>query len=200
MTEQEKMIGGALYDAGDPELVRARQAAGALCYEINRMHPAQVEERHVLLRRLLGGLGEGSYLETPFRCDYGYNISAGRFFYVNYNCVMLDCAPITFGDHVFVAPNCAFYTAGHPLVRAERNSGLEFARPIRVGDDVWIGGNTVVNPGVCIGDGVVIGSGSVVTRDIPAGVVAVGNPCRVLRPITRQDRMFRDGTLLEDRF
>lgn len=193
MTQKEKMIAGALYFAGDPVLARERMEAGALCFEINRLHPAEQEKRMELLRQLLGALGEGGHIEQPFRCDYGYNIRAGAEFYVNYNCVMLDCAPITFGDNVFIAPNCAFYTAAHPVDRAERDSGAEYALPIRVGSGVWIGGNTVVNPGVTIGDDVVVGSGSVVTRDIPSGVVAVGSPCRVLRPITARDRMTAGG-------
>ena len=189
MTQRERMAAGLLYDAGDPELVAARRAAGTLCQAINSLPFEAVEERMALLAQLFGALGEGSHIEQPFRCDYGFHISAGKQLYINYNCVMLDCAPITFGDRVFIAPNCAFYTAGHPLDPAERASGLEFAKPIRVGSDVWIGGTPVVTPGVTLGDNTVIGSGSVVPRDIPAGVVAVGNPCRVLRPITPADRM-----------
>ena len=189
MTQRERMAAGLLYDAADPALAAARRAAGDRCHAINSLPPSQVEARMALFRQLFAALGEGAHIEQPFHCDYGFHITAGRNFYVNYNCVILDCAPITFGDNVLIAPNCALYTAGHPLDPAERASGLEFAKPIRVGSDVWIGGNTVVNPGVTIGDNTVIGSGSVVTRDIPAGVVAVGNPCRVVRPITPADRM-----------
>lgn len=189
MTQLERMAAGLLYDPGDPELDAARLAAGELCYAANILPPSQEEARMALLRRLLGPLGEDSYIQQPFRCDYGFHISAGKGLFINYNCVMLDCAPITFGDCVLVGPNCAFYTACHPLDPEERATGVEYAQPIRVGHRVWFGGNTVVNPGVTIGDDVVIGSGSVVTHDIPCGVIAVGNPCRVLRPITPADRM-----------
>ena len=125
MTQRERMAAGLLYDAGDPELVAARRTAGTLCHTINSLPFEAVEERMALLAQLFGALGEGSHIEQPFRCDYGFHITAGKQFYVNYNCVMLDCAPITFGDHVFIAPNCAFYTAGHPLDPAERASGVD---------------------------------------------------------------------------
>ena len=193
MTQLERMAAGLLYDPGDLALVAARRAASDLCYAINVLPPSQVEERMSLFGRLFGAMGVDGHIEPSFHCDYGFHISTGANFYANYNCVMLDCAPITFGDDVMIGPNCAFYTACHPLDPDERISGLEYAKPIRVGHRVWIGGNTVVNPGVTIGDHAVIGSGSVVTHDIPPGVVAVGNPCRVLRPITPADRMVVPG-------
>lgn len=126
--------------------------------------------------------------EQPFYCDYGYNIEIGENFYANMNCVILDEAKVTFGDNVFIAPSCGFYTAGHPLDVEQRNRGLEYARPIRVGNNVWIGAQVCVLPGVTIGDNTVIGAGSVVNRDIPANVIAAGNPCRVIREITEEDK------------
>ncbi len=127
-------------------------------------------------------------IEPSFYCDYGYNIEIGENFYSNHNLVILDGGKVAFGDNVFIAPNCGFYTAGHPLDVKQRNRGLEYAYPIKVGNNVWIGGNVSVMPGVTIGDNTVIGGGSVVTKNIPSGVVAVGNPCRVLREITEADK------------
>lgn len=160
LSEKDKCRAGELYDAN---------------------HDRQlIEER---LRNLLGKTGENFLIEQPFLCDYGYNIEIGENFYSNVNCVILDEAAVRFGNNVFVGPNCAFYTAGHPLDAGLRCSGLEFARPITVGNEVWIGGNVVVLPGVTIGDGCVIGAGSVVTRDIPAACLAFGNPCRIIRKL-----------------
>lgn len=124
----------------------------------------------------------------PFHCDYGYNIEIGENFFANYNCVILDGAKVTFGDNVFIAPNCSFYTAGHPIDVLQRNQGLEYALPIKIGNNVWIGGNVTVLPGVTIGDNTVIGAGSLVNKDIPSNVVAAGNPCRVIREITENNQ------------
>ena len=189
MTQWERMLAGQLYRADDGDLIARRQRCKTLCQQINALMPEEELQRQMLLRQLLGEAGDGLAITPPFWCDYGENITVGRSFYTNHNCVILDCAPVRFGDGVFVGPNCGFYTAGHPLCAAQRNQGLEFARPITVGDHVWIGGGVQVLPGVTIGSGSVIGAGSVVTRDIPANVVAAGNPCRVLRPITEADRM-----------
>ena len=187
-TEKEKMLAGELYDANyNSELIAERQRCKDLCHEYNMTVPSQTEKREELMRRLLGRTGERFLIEQPFYCDYGYNIEIGEDFYANVNCVILDGAKVTFGRNVFIAPNCGFYTAGHPLDIAQRNSGLEYARPITVGNDVWIGANVAVLPGVTIGDGCVIGAGSVVTRDIPAHSLAVGNPCRVIRRIGDED-------------
>ena len=123
----------------------------------------------------------------PFQCDYGYNIEIGENFFANFNCIIVDCAKVKFGNHVFIAPGCGFYTAGHPLDVSQRNQGLEYAYPITVGDNVWFGGNVSVLPGVTIGSNTVIGAGSVVNFDIPSGVIAAGNPCRVIREITEED-------------
>ena len=173
----------ALYDANDPTLARRRLACKDLCAQYNRLLPSDLAGRSALLRRLLGSVGERVWIEPDFWCDYGDQIHLGEDFYANHNLVILDAAPVTFGSHCFIAPNCGFYTAGHPLDALRRDLGLESARPITVGSHVWIGGNVAVLPGVTIGDGAVIGAGSVVTRDIPPGVLAVGNPCRPVRPV-----------------
>lgn len=183
-SEKEKCRCGELYDANhDPELLSERRRCKRLCSEYNRQAPLCCEEADSIVRRLLGRTRERFLIEPPFSCDYGYNIEIGENFYANVNCVILDGAEVRFGDNVFIGPNCAFYTAGHPLDAGQRRLGLEFARPISVGSDVWFGGNVVVLPGVTIGDRCVIGAGSVVTRDIPAGCLACGNPCRVIRKL-----------------
>lgn len=188
MTEQEKMLSGELYCADDPELSAARHRADLLCRQLNAMPMSEISLRMQVLRQLLGQVGENCVINPQFRCDYGCNIRMGENVFINYNCVILDCAPVTFGNNVFIAPNCGFYTAGHPVDYPTRNAFLEFAKPITVGDNVWIGGNVVVLPGVTIGSGSVIGAGSVVSRDIPENVVAVGNPCRPIRSIDQEDR------------
>lgn len=182
MTEKEKTAAGLLYDANyDPEIVSERTACHDLCFRYNALPPSAESERTELLGRILGAAGEGLHIESPFYCDLGRNIRVGRNFYANFNLVVLDEAPVTFGNDVFIAPGCGFHTAGHPLDAAQRRRGLEYARPITVGDDVWIGAGVQVCPGVTIGSNVVIGAGSVVTRDIPSDCVAYGNPCRVAR-------------------
>lgn len=187
-TEKEKAREGILYDANnDAELLAERLAAADMTYELNRLRPSQVAEREAVIRRLLGRTGKNVSIVSPFYCDYGYNIETGENFFMNMNCVILDGAKVTFGDNVFVAPGCGFYTAGHPLDAERRNAGLEYALPIRIGNNVWIGAQVCVLPGVTIGDNSVIGAGSVVTKDIPSGVLAAGNPCRVIRPITEAD-------------
>ena len=187
-TEKEKAREGILYDANnDAELVAERLAAADITYMLNSLKPSQVAEREAVIRRLLGRTGKNVSIVSPFFCDYGYNIEIGENFFMNMNCVILDGAKVTFGDNVFVAPGCGFYTAGHPLDAERRNAGLEYALPIRIGNNVWIGAQVCVLPGVTIGDNSVIGAGSVVTKDIPSGVLAAGNPCRVIRPITEAD-------------
>lgn len=188
-TEKMKMKAGKLYDANyDKELLAERAACADLTYELNRLRPSKAEERDALVRRILGKVKGNCTIVSPFFCDYGYHIEVGENFFANMNCVILDEAPVKFGDNVFVAPNCGFYTAGHPLDAERRNQGLEYARPITVGDDVWIGAGVSVLPGVTIGQGAVIGAGSVVNRDIPPRVLAAGNPCRVIREITEEDK------------
>lgn len=184
MTEKEKMLAGMIYDAAaDAELVEERRRCKEMCRDYNDLRPRQTAERTALLRRLLGHVAGDILIEQPFYCDYGYNIKVGLNFYSNHNLVILDGAPVTFGDNVFIAPNCGFYTAGHPLEASERNKGLEYARPITVGNNVWFGAGVSVLPGVTIGDNCVIGAGSVVNHDIPPHSLAVGNPCKVIRKI-----------------
>lgn len=183
-TEKEKVRYGLLYDANyDKELLEERAKCKAVCREYNKLSPFDGEGRERMLRSLLGSVGERCCIEQPFYCDYGYNIEVGDNFYANVGCVILDGAKVKFGKNVFIAPCCGFYTAGHPLDVKQRTAGLEYARPITVGDNVWIGGHVCVLPGVTIGDNAVIGAGSVVNKDIPANVVAAGNPCRVIKQI-----------------
>ena len=159
-------------------------------YEFNRCEPEEMQRSKELLKQILGKTGENVWIEAPFHCDYGYNIEVGENFFANYNLVILDVGKVKIGKNVQFAPNVAIYTAGHPVHPDSRNSGYEYGIDVTIGDNVWLGGNTVVMPGVHIGNNVVIGGGSVVTKDIPDDVIAVGNPCRVLRKITEDDRRY----------
>ena len=179
MTEREKMLAGDPYDADDPELVAGRRAARAVMAEFN--DDLDEERRMELLGGLLGQCGSGSFVEPPFRCDYGTNIRIGSECFLNFNVVVLDCALVTLGDRVQVGPGVQLLAADHPREPAERARQVELAKPVSVGDDVWIGAGAIVCPGVRVGAGSIIGAGAVVTRDVPAGVVAAGNPCRVIR-------------------
>lgn len=184
MTEKEKMLAGEVYNANyDEELIKERQIAKDKCFEYNNIKPSDIEKRNKIMKTILGKSKDNFLIEQPFVCDYGYNIEIGENFYSNHNLVILDGNKVEFGNNVFIAPNCGFYTAGHPINYEERNRGLEYAKPITVGNNVWIGGNVIVLPGVTIGDNVVIGAGSVVNKDIPSNVVAVGNPCKVIKEI-----------------
>ncbi|HCF57824.1 MAG TPA: maltose acetyltransferase [Myxococcales bacterium] len=182
-TEKEKMLGGELYLGNDPELVAERIACRRLLQQLNQGDPGDLAARQSLLARLLGGMGENAYIEPPFFCDYGSHIYVGDRFYANFQCVILDCARIEIGDDVFFAPGVHVYAATHPLEAAERIKGPELARPVSIGSRVWMGGGSIVLPGVRIGEDTTIGAGSVVTRDVPAGVLAAGNPCRVIRKL-----------------
>ena len=188
MTELEKMINGMEYNSSDRDLALMRDKAKDLCIDYNMLKSNQLKEKKYIIKKLLSKIGNDFFITAPFYCDYGFNIEAGNNFYVNYNCVILDCAKVKFGDNVFIAPNCGFYTAGHPLDIERRNSYIEYAYPITVGDNVWIGANTVVVGGIKIGNGAVIGAGSVVVKDIPDNVLAFGNPCKVIREITDEER------------
>ena len=179
------MLHGELYNGMDPELLALRLRAKDLLYEIDKLRPSELGRRWSLLKELIPDTGENFYLEPPFKCDYGTNITIGNNVFINYNCVMLDCAHITIGNNVLIAPNVSLYAATHPTDSHTRvELGLEYALPISIGNNVWIGGNVSILPGVSIGDNSVIGTGSVVTRDIPPCCIAVGNPCRVIKKTT----------------
>lgn len=185
--EWEKMLRGELYDPFDPELVRARNRARDLCQDLNATREEQQEERRHLLRRLFPVGGDTVWMQPPFFCDYGTNIELGERVFFNFNCVVLDVARVTVGDYTLFGPAVQVYTATHPLDAALRRK-QEFAKPIEIGSDVWVGGGAILCPGVRIGSRSVIGAGSVVTRDVPDGVFAAGNPCRVIRDIAESDR------------
>ena len=189
MTEKEKMRAQMLYDANyDQALLEERDKAKDLCHQYNQLRPSDRSGQREVLKKLLGKTGENFIITAPFWCDYGYNIELGENFYANHNLVILDGAKVTFGDNVFIGPDCGFHTAGHPIDFERRNRGLEYAYSITVGDNVWIGAGVQVMPGVSIGSNVVIGGGSVVVKDIPSNCVAVGNPCKVIRAITEEDK------------
>lgn len=183
-SNREKMIAGELYSANDRELILLRWRAQRLCRKINRFPtmPFYPLKKH-LLRKLFGKCGRNAYIEAPFHCDYGFNVSVGDSFYANAGCIFLDVTPIVIGDNVMLGPNVQLYAATHPLSPQERLKGEEYGKPISIGDNVWIGGNTVIMPGVSVGKNSVIGAGSVVTKDILENVVAFGNPCRIYRQI-----------------
>ncbi|UBO74535.1 MULTISPECIES: sugar O-acetyltransferase [Aeromonas] len=184
--EWQKMVAGEPYDAGHSELKAARERCRSLYHSFNTSWQEQ-PERDALLSELLGSRGELCAINPPFFCDYGANIFVGENFYANVNCTILDVCEVHIGDNVLLAPGVQIYTAAHPVAVAPRVAGVEFGKPVRIGNNVWIGGSTVICPGVTIGDNSIIGAGSVVTKDIPANVVAVGNPCRVLRPMTAEE-------------
>lgn len=189
MTEKEKCKRGLLYNANyDEELIEERMRCKTLCSEYNALPNSDLTKRNALINQIIGVTKDDFLIEQPFWCDYGYNIEVGKNFYSNHNLIILDAARVTFGDHVFVAPNCGFYTSGHPIDVEQRNEGLEYAYPITVGNNVWIGANVTVLPGVSIGDNTVIGAGSVVNKSIPGNVVAVGNPCKVVKKISEKEK------------
>ena len=180
-TNKEKMLAGEMYNAEDPILVAERIHAKELCYDFNMLRPSEREKRKDIIKQLFKQTGKEFLIESQFYCDYGYNITIGDNFYSNHNLVLLDVCEITFGNNVFIGPNCGFYTAGHPINVEMRNNGDEFGKKITIGNNVWIGGNVCVLPGVTIGNNVTIGAGSVVTRDIPSNVTAFGVPCKVYK-------------------
>ncbi len=189
MTEWEKAQAGYLYDANyEKEIVEARTKCADLCYEFNLCKPSDITRQRELLQKIIGEIKGEIVVTAPFYCDYGFNISVGNHFYTNHNCTILDGAKVEFGDNVFIAPDCVFSTAGHAIDAKQRGEGLEIARPIKIGNNVWFGASVTVLPGVTIGDNTIIGAGSVVNKDIPSGVIAVGNPCRVMRNITEEDK------------
>ena len=187
MTQKDRMLVGKPYRV-DEQLAAQMRRTRELLQQFNQS--LDHAQRQTLLRELLGGMGENAYIEPPFRCDYGANLYVGKNFYANFECIVLDQCPIRIGDNVFFGPRGSLYSAGDRIDAEIRNTGLEFGKPITIGSDVWVGGDTVILGGVTIGSNVVIGAGSVVTKDIPSDCIAVGNPCRVLRKITDEDRVY----------
>lgn len=181
-SEKEKMLAGDFYYAGDEELIKEREYARNLTFEFNHLRPSEKKKSQEILKQLINAKGS-FHIEAPFNCDYGYNIEVGENFYANFGCIILDVNKVKIGDNVLLAPNVQIYTAAHPVDPMERLTGKEFAIPITIGNNVWVGGGTIICPGVKIGDNVTIGAGSVVTKDIPDNVIAVGSPCRVIRGI-----------------
>lgn len=183
MNEKEKMLNGELYNAEVDYLKQDRINCKLLCQKYNNL-PYDDKQRANLIKEILGKFGKNFLIEQPFVCDYGYNIEIGENFYSNHNLTILDCAKVKFGKNVFIGPNCGFYTAEHPLDANIRTQGLEYAKPITVGDNVWIGGSVTILGGVTIGNNTVIGAGSVVTKNLPDNVVAVGNPCKIIKKLS----------------
>jgi len=190
MTQKERMLAGLPYKAWLDGLSEERMACRRKLHAFNLLPPDEEEQAQRLLLELLGKTGRDPWINAPFHCDYGWNIEVGDNFFANYNLTILDVGKVTIGSNVQFAPNVSIYTAGHPLHPDSRNSGYEYGLPVTIGDNVWIGGNVVLLPGVTVGSNSVIGAGSVVSRDIPEWVVAVGSPCRVVRRITEEDRKY----------
>ncbi|MDQ0254781.1 maltose O-acetyltransferase [Evansella vedderi] len=182
-TEKEKMLAGEMYDPADSELVKDRENARRLVRLYNETLESDGGKRTKLLKELLGSTGENVFMEPNIRFDYGYNTHVGENFFANFDCVILDVCEVRFGDNCMLAPSVHIYTATHPLDPVERNSGKEYAKPIIFGNNVWIGGSAVINPGIRVGDNVVIASGTVVTKDVPDNVVVGGNPARIIKEI-----------------
>ncbi|OYR51914.1 acetyltransferase [Halorubrum sp. Ea1] len=186
-SEKEKMLNGELYDADVPELLAERERARKLARRYNRTTSDDAETQRNLLEELFGSLGDECYVEPPFRCDYGYNIHVGENFYANFDCVMLDECRVEVGRNCMLGPSVHIYTATHPLDADERISGQEYANPVTVGENVWIGGQAVLNPGVTVGDNAVVASGAIVTEDVPENVVVQGNPATVVKDLEADD-------------
>ena len=188
MNQKERMLAGLPYKAWLDGLSEERMENKKRIYQYNLLAPDAVEEQEQLIKKILGKTGCHVHIEAPFHCDYGYNIEVGENFFANYNLTVLDVGLVRIGNNAQIAPYVSIYTAGHPVHPESRNSGYEYGIAITIGDNVWIGGNAVIMPGVTIGDNVVIGAGSIVTKDLPSNVIAAGNPCRVIREITDADR------------
>jgi maltose O-acetyltransferase len=182
-TEKEKMLNGELYNPADPELVKGRENARRLTRMFNLTLETEIDLRSNILKELFGSSGENIYIEPTIRCDYGYNLHVGDNFYANFDCVFLDVCEIRIGKNCFIAPGVHIYTATHPIDPLERISGTEYGKPVTIGDNVWIGGRAVINPGVKIGNNVVVASGAVITKDVPDNVVVGGNPARIIKHI-----------------
>lgn len=183
MTEKEKMLAGEMYDPADPELIIERGTARLKTRLFNETLEYETDKRIEMLKNLFGSTGNSLYVEPTFRCDYGYNIHVGENFFANFDCVILDVCEVRVGANCLLAPGVHIYTATHPINPIERNTMREYGKPVTIGDNVWIGGRAVINPGVSIGDNAVIASGAVVTKDVPANVVVGGNPARIIKEI-----------------
>ena len=190
MNQKERMLAGLPYKPWLDGLNEERLENKKRVYEFNRLSPEAVEEQDRLIREILGKTGDSVHIEAPFHCDYGYNIEVGENFFANFNLTILDVSTVQIGKNAQIGPNVSIYTAGHPVHPDSRNSGYEYGIPVTIGDNVWIGGNVIILPGVTIGNNAVIGAGSVVTKDIPDSVIAAGDPCRIIREITEADRDF----------
>lgn len=190
MNQKERMLAGLPYKAWMDGLAQERTANQDRVYEYNQLRPSQFAQREKMLKEILGKAGKNICIEQPFHCDYGCNIEIGDNFFGNYHLVILDVAKVTIGNNVMCGPNVGIYTAGHPIHPQSRNSGYEYGIPVVIKDNVWIGANAVINPGVTIGDNVVIASGSIVTKDVPDNAVVGGNPAKILRMITEEDRKY----------
>lgn len=190
MNQKERMLAELPYKAWKDGLHEERIANKMRIYEYNLIRPDEQDKMDEQIKKILGKTGKDIFIEQPFHCDYGKNIEVGNNFFANYNCVILDVGRVIIGENVMFAPNVSIYTAGHPVHPDSRNSGYEYGIGVTIGDNVWVGGSVVINPGVKIGNNVVIGSGSVVTKDIPDNMIAAGNPCRVIREITEDDRKY----------
>lgn len=190
MTNKEKMLSGNLYLANDPELKKMFKNARKLLNKINNTHLSNFDKRRKIAKKLFGSLGENAVINSPLYVDYGKNIYIGNNFYANFTLTLLDVNKITIGNNVMFGPNVSIYTAGHPIDKDVRNTGLEFGHSVTIGDNVWIGGSVVINPGVSIGNNVIIGAGSVVTKDIENDCIAFGNPAKVYRKVNDEDKIF----------
>ncbi|MFV0393808.1 MAG: sugar O-acetyltransferase [Coprobacillaceae bacterium] len=197
MNNKEKMLAGQLYMSEGQEIMKMKKKGKQLVYDFNHTAFDEGEKREAIIQELFGSTGSNLYVKGPFYCSHGSNIHVGDNCYINLDCIFLDLNTITIGNHAFFGPRVSIYTACHPIDAMVRNTEIEYALPVVIGNNVWIGGNTIINPGVTIGDNVVIGSGSVVTKDIPSDVVAVGNPCKILRNITEEDNIYWKNKLEE---
>mgnify|MGYP001622982176 FL=1 len=199
MTPRERMESGLLYNSADPELQAQQRAVNELVYDFNATRPSETERRQQLLREIFAEVGKGAWIEPPLRANWGSHTHLGNYVYANFNLTLVDDTHVYIGDHVMIGPNVTISAAGHPIEPNLRREAMQFNMPVRIEENVWIGAGAILLPGVTIGKNSVIGAGSVVTRDIPENVVAVGVPCRVLRPINDRDKQvyFRNRTLEE---
>lgn len=190
MNQKERMLAGLPYRAWLDGLSEERMACKKQIHAFNLLPPEEEDRAEEMIRALLGKAGKDAWINAPFHCDYGYNIEVGDNFFANYNLTILDVAKVVIGNNVQIAPNVSIYTAGHPVHPDSRNSGYEYGIPVTIGDNVWIGGDVVILPGVTIGSNSIVGAGSVVTKDVPEWVIAAGNPCKAVRKITEDDRKY----------